>query len=91
MSQMSARDARAAAQSVIARAQAEPDFRSELMANPVSTLHAAGFSMEGAREFSQELRDDEVVGYRPSPKWCDFTCDVMTCWVTWCGKIFWTD
>ena len=83
MSQSSANDVRAAAQSVLDRAKVEPDFLAALTANPVDALQSAGFALEDAREFSQELGVSEVAGYMR----CTYTCDRYSCWATWCGNV----
>lgn len=85
-SPITANTARIAAQSVLDRARVDPDFLAALSASPIETLQTAGFLLEDAREFSEEL-GGEVVGYLP----CRFTCDRFTCWVTKCGNMGWTN
>lgn len=79
--------ARAAARAILSRAATEPAFLTALTSSPIETLQSAGFSIENAREFSQELTTGEVAGYRR----CEFTCDVYSCYLTWCGDIPYTN
>lgn len=81
-SPLNADQVRAAAQSVLDRAKAEPDFLAALTANPVDTLQSTGLDLDDAREFSQEI-GSEVAGYMR----CTFTCDRITCWITKCGYV----
>jgi len=83
MSQSSFNEIRVAAQSVLDRAKAEPDFLATLTANPVETLQSAGFALEDAREFSQELGTAEVEGYAR----CVMTCDRWTCIISLCNYV----
>lgn len=80
--------ARQLAHQVLDRARHDDDFLQHLLHEPVETLQSAGFSLDGARNFSQEFPTGEVAGYLPRRQpYCNYTCDAITCIVTWCGAV----
>lgn len=74
---------RSKADEVVKRARSDEEFAKQLTENPEATLRTVGLPDWAIGQAAYEIRfpDEEVSGYR----YCDYTCDEITCWITSCS------
>lgn len=90
MSDLPIDELRATADRVLERAREDEGYKAQLLADPVSTLVAAGLSRSVAEhvvldEFTEE--DADTSGHRPRGGGGYGGCDTITCIVTNCSNI----
>jgi hypothetical protein len=75
---------------VLERAKTDPTYLTQLKSNPGTTLTAAGLPNDAVGAAADELGlGDDVSGYMRSQ--CGYTCDGITCIITRCGAMPWTN
>lgn len=76
---------------VLRQATEDATYLAALKADPEAVLVAAGMPAGAARQVAQDELGDadaDTVGHRPrngGP--CNYTCDSITCIVTWCSAV----
>lgn len=78
---------------VLAQAQADSTYLAALRSDPEAVLVAAGMPAGAARQVAQDEFGDgdaDTAGHRPKSGGgghCNYTCDSITCIVTWCSAV----
>lgn len=78
------------AESVLNRAREDETYRSRLRDDPEGVLLEAGLPDDAARRLAHDELGDataDTVGLAQRQRYCSYTCDTITCIVTWCGAM----